>query len=73
MRYQLQHCVLALKEIDGEHDGKSLAIVLLQVIDNWGFASKLGYFMMDNAGNNDTMIKSLAIGKYYIRINDISH
>ncbi|EGU88459.1 hypothetical protein HZS61_008437 [Fusarium oxysporum f. sp. conglutinans] len=31
-------------------------------IDEWGFASKLGYSVMDNAGNNDTMMRSLSLG-----------
>jgi hypothetical protein len=36
----------------------------LKVVDEWGFASKLGYFVMDNAGNNDTMMRSLSLGQY---------
>jgi hypothetical protein len=65
---QLQQCVLALKELNGEHTGEDLATVLISVIGNWGFASKIGYFMMDNASNNDTMMRSLGRGKYYTRI-----
>jgi hypothetical protein len=61
---QLEHRTLALKDIDSEHDGTSLAAAVLEVIEDWGFASKLGYFVMDNAGNNDTMMRSLALGKY---------
>ncbi|KAK4071107.1 hypothetical protein Purlil1_13524 [Purpureocillium lilacinum] len=59
---QLQHHTLALKDIDSEHDGSHLADAILEVIEDWGFASKLGYFVMDNAGNNDTMMKSLSLG-----------
>ncbi|GKU15585.1 unnamed protein product, partial [Fusarium langsethiae] len=59
---QLEHHVLALKDIDSEHDGSHLAVAVLNVIDEWGFASKLGYFVMDNAGNNDTMMRSLSLG-----------
>jgi len=61
---QLEHCVLALKDIDGEHDGGNLAATIMEVIEDWGFASKLGYFVMDNAGNNDTMMESLSLGQY---------
>ncbi|KAH7471723.1 hypothetical protein FOMA001_g13235 [Fusarium oxysporum f. sp. matthiolae] len=59
---QLEHHVLALKDIDSEHDGSHLAVAVLNVVDEWGFASKLGYFVMDNAGNNDTMMRSLSLG-----------
>ncbi|KID80838.1 transposase-like protein [Metarhizium guizhouense ARSEF 977] len=59
---QLEHHTLALKDIDTEHDGSHLAAAILDVVDDWGFASKLGYFVMDNAGNNDTMMASLSLG-----------
>ena len=58
---QLEHHTLALKDIDSEHDGSHLAAAVLDVVDDWGFASKLGYFVMDNAGNNDTMMASLSL------------
>ncbi|KAJ6782950.1 hypothetical protein PWT90_08941 [Aphanocladium album] len=61
---KLEHHTLALKDIDGEHDGSHLAAAIVEVIDDWGFASKLGYFMMDNAGNNDTMMTCLSLGGY---------
>src|SRR6478752_8617175 len=52
---------LASKDIDSEHDGSHLAATILEVVDEWGFASKLGYFVMDNASNNDTMMRSLSL------------
>ncbi|KID81930.1 transposase-like protein [Metarhizium guizhouense ARSEF 977] len=42
--------------------GKEQDQSILDVVDDWGFASKLGYFVMDNAGNNDTMMASLSLG-----------
>ena len=35
----------------------------MEVIQEWGIASKLGYMQMDNAPNNDTMMKHVSIGK----------
>ncbi|CEJ92863.1 Putative Transposase-like protein [[Torrubiella] hemipterigena] len=73
---QLEHHTLALKDIDGDHDGSHLAVAIMDVIDDWGFASKLGYFVMDNAGNNDTMIKCLSLAllrQYDIRYDPIAH
>lgn len=58
---QLEHHTLALKDIDSEHNGSHLAAAVLDVVEDWGFASKLGYFMMDNAANNDTMMTSLSL------------
>lgn len=61
---QLEHSVLALKDIDSEHNGENLAVAILQVVEDWGLASKLGYFVMDNASNNDTMMRCLSLGLY---------
>ncbi|OWT42447.1 hypothetical protein VFPPC_18547 [Pochonia chlamydosporia 170] len=61
---KLEHHTLALKDIDSEHDGSHLAAAIMEVVEDWGFASKLGYFVMDNASNNDTMMKSLSLGRY---------
>jgi hypothetical protein len=52
-------------ERTGQRVYRSLTTVLLGVIDDWGIASKIGYFMMDNASNNDAIMRSLARGKYY--------
>jgi hypothetical protein len=55
---KLQRCVLALKDIIGKHTGENLAQAMVEVLEEWRFASKLGYFVMDNAENNDTMMDS---------------
>lgn len=60
----LQHYVLALTDIIGEHSGENLSIAMLEAIHDWGLTSKVGYFMMDNASNNDTMMKALQRGLF---------
>ena len=57
---RLEHSVLALRELDGKHSGHNLAGCVMQVINDYGIASKVGYFMMDNADNNDTMMEALS-------------
>jgi hypothetical protein len=44
----LQHSVLALKELNGTHSGKNQAASIMEVINDYGIASKVGYFVMDN-------------------------
>ncbi|TVY62384.1 putative AC transposase [Fusarium oxysporum f. sp. cubense] len=73
---QLEHHILALKDIDSTHDGSHLVAAILEVVDKWGFASKLGYFVMDNAGNNDKIMRSLSLGllrRYDIQYNPKVH
>jgi hypothetical protein len=60
---QLEKILLAVKEIKGKHTGENMSKIVMEVIDDWGIASKLGYFQMDNAGSNDTMLYALSAGK----------
>lgn len=57
---QLEHSVLALREVDGDHSGDNQSLCVLEVIVEYGIASKLGFFVMDNASNNDTLIMGLS-------------
>jgi len=57
---QLERSLLSMKDIIGSHEGTNLAPYIIEVIRDWGIASKLGYFQMDNAGNNDTMLKEVS-------------
>jgi hypothetical protein len=60
----LQQSVVAVKELDGAHSGENQACCVMEVINDYGIASKVGYFVMDNASNNDTMIEALSICMY---------
>jgi hypothetical protein len=68
--------VLGLREIHGRHTGENQALVIMKVIAGFGIDTKLGYFMMDNATNNDTMIAGLSamlLHEYNINYNAIHH
>jgi hypothetical protein len=60
----LERVVLDLMEVDGSHEGVNLASYIMKTIDHWGIASKLGWFVMDNAANNDTLMKRISFGKF---------
>jgi hypothetical protein len=53
-----------MREISGKHDGTNLAEAVMEVVKEWNIQSNLGYFMMDNADNNDTMMREIAISMY---------
>jgi len=63
---QLEYSVLALRELDGKHSGPNMADCVMEIINDYGIASKVGYFMMDNADNNGTMMKALSTRTYVI-------
>ena len=62
----LQHTNLALKSIIGDHTGESLAVAIIEVLEDWGFASKLGFIVSDNAAPNDVMMRVLQRGKSHL-------
>ena len=57
--YMIKTSLLALREISGPHDGQNIGQVIYDVIKDFKFESKVGYFMRDNATNNDTAIQSI--------------
>ena len=57
---KLDHSILALQEVDSEHTSANQATKIMQVIEDYGIENKVGYFVMDNASNNDTLIKHLS-------------
>ena len=52
--------LLGLPRLYGSHTGETIATCLLSVITKYGIAGNVGCFVMDNAGNNDTMIEAIA-------------
>jgi hypothetical protein len=59
---KLQQSNLALRSIIGDHTGEHLAEVILEVLQEWGIISKLGFFMMDNAQSNDVLVRTIQKG-----------
>jgi hypothetical protein len=58
----LQEYLLAMKVVNGRHTGENLSQYVLQVIQDYGITSRLGYLQMDNASNNDSLIRVLSVG-----------
>lgn len=56
----LRQSVVSLRELNGQHTGDNQAQLIYTVLEEYGILSKVGYFMMDNASNNDTMMLSLS-------------
>jgi hypothetical protein len=50
---------IALQRQQGQHSGANIAKSLVSVIRSFGIADKVGYFVCDNATNNDTCIDHL--------------
>ena len=58
----LEEVLICLKEVEGSHTGENLSQYILQAIDDFDITARLGYFQMDNAPNNDVMLREVSIG-----------
>jgi len=52
--------VIGLCTLEGSHTGANMAEIVMDVLREYGIEEKLGYFVGDNASNNDTLIRHLA-------------
>jgi hypothetical protein len=53
--------LLGLPQIEGRHTGDNLADRVSEIIHEYNFENRIGYFVTDNADNNDTCLDNLAI------------
>jgi hypothetical protein len=52
---------IALPQLSGSHTGEAIARTIAQTLEVYGITSdRLGYFVLDNATNNDTAVAALA-------------
>ncbi|KJZ68958.1 hypothetical protein HIM_11655 [Hirsutella minnesotensis 3608] len=56
----LQSLVVRIKELEGQRSGENMAEAIMEFVREYGIASKMGYFMMDNASNMNTMIDKIS-------------
>lgn len=57
----LEEALICLKEVEGSHSGENLSRYILQAIDDFEITPRLGYFQMDNAPNNDLLLREVSI------------
>ncbi|KAJ0129434.1 Fluconazole resistance protein 1, partial [Fusarium oxysporum f. sp. albedinis] len=56
-----QKCVLGLPELTERHTGENIAGQIIEIIREYDISDKLGYFTLDNAGNNKTSMGELGL------------
>ncbi|KAI8404487.1 hypothetical protein FOFC_15982 [Fusarium oxysporum] len=56
-----QKCVLGLPELKERHPGENIAGQIIEIIREYEISDKLGYFTLDNAGNNKTSMGELGL------------
>jgi hAT family C-terminal dimerisation region len=48
--------LLAIRELRGVHSGENQAEIVMEIIMEYNLEKKIGYFVLDNASNNDTCV-----------------
>jgi len=61
--WKLQENLLTFKFLEGEHDGESLSVAFIDVLEQFGIADRLLGVTGDNATNNSTMMARME--QYY--------
>ena len=51
--------LLGLPELVGTHSGENQAELIIKIIQDYDITAKLGFFVMDNADNNDTALAAI--------------
>jgi hypothetical protein len=59
-RFESQAILLAVPEQSSSHAGIDIAAEVIKVVKDFGIEEKLGYFMLDNASINDTVMEAIA-------------
>ena len=55
---------LALRQLKGEHSGINIAQVVFNVVGEYKIKSQIGYFVLDNASNNNITV-NLILRTFY--------
>jgi len=57
--WKVRSTLMAIRELDGDHDGENISLVVYSVLQEFSIVDKFGYFTGDNASNNDTALQWL--------------
>jgi len=57
--WKIKSTLMAIQEIEGDHDGENISEVVHGVLKEFKMVNRIGYFIGDNASNNDTAMEWL--------------
>ena len=55
--WQARTVILGMKRLIGPHSGENMATLLKEVLQTYNLGPRLGYYILDNASNNDTCLR----------------
>ena len=57
--YKVQSTLIAIRELNDDHDGENISEIVHIVTKEFEFVDQIGYFVGNNATNNDTAMECL--------------
>src|SRR5437773_370034 len=57
--YEVKSALLAIREVHGEHTGLNIADVLYSAMKEYNIDTRFGFYISDNATNNDKSLRFL--------------
>jgi len=57
--YKHKHCLLGFRKVNGAKSGQLIAEITANIINNYEIGQNLGAFIIDNATDNNTILKEL--------------
>lgn len=61
---KVRRTMAGMREILGNKTGERLCVMVMEIIKEWEIQLNLGYFMMDNAADNDVMMRHISLGLF---------
>jgi len=58
-KYKVETILLGLRRLKGPHSGENIAEAIVAVVKTYKIIDKIGYFVLDNAGLNDTCVSAI--------------
>jgi len=58
-KYKVETILFGLHHLKGPHSGENIAETIIAVVETYKIIDKIGYFVFDNAGSNNTYVSTI--------------
>jgi hypothetical protein len=57
--FKVQNHLIGMRRVHGAHSGENIAEAMIPVLQDFNIAPRLGYYIGDNQGSNDTCLRAI--------------
>ena len=70
-KYKVETTLLGLRRLKGPHSGENIAEAIVAVVKTYEIIGKIGYFVLDNAGSNDTCVSAIVYTNLMVQVSRV--